>query len=154
MLKKIVGKIWSKTPGSVRLRIIRLTQKKFTASVAAVITNKKQEILLLDHVFRPFSNWGLPGGFIETGEQPEDAIEREIFEETGLKLENIQMFRIRNLSRHIEILYTAESKGIATVKSREINGLGWFRVDEMPENMSPVQKAIIKKVLDQKLNFD
>ncbi len=150
MLKKIIGKIWSKTPGKMRLKIIRLTQKKFTASVAAVITNEQQEVLLLDHFFRPFSNWGLPGGFIEIGEQPKDAIKREIYEETGLELENVKMFRIRNLGRHIEILFAAKAKGIAKVKSREINGLGWFLLDKMPEKVSLAQKAIIKDVLDGK----
>jgi ADP-ribose pyrophosphatase YjhB (NUDIX family) len=103
--------------------------------------------LLLDHVLRPYSSWGLPGGFMETGEQPESAIKREIYEETGLKLENIKFFRIRTLGRHIEILFTAKAKGIASVKSREINDLGWFKPDELPEKLSLAQKEIIRNFL-------
>ncbi len=150
MLKKFVGKIWSSTPKFLRLRVIRLTQKKFTASVAAVIVNQQREVLLLDHVLRPFSSWGLPGGFMEAGEQPESAIKREIYEETGLELEAVKMFRIRTLGRHIEILFTAEPKGTARVKSREIKDFGWFKAEDMPEKMSTGQKSIIKKVLAEK----
>ncbi len=150
MLKKTVGKLWKNTPKFLRLRVIRLTQKKFTASVAAVIVNEKREVLLLDHVLRPLSSWGLPGGFMETGEQPENAIKREIYEETGLELEELKMFRVRTLSRHIEILFTAKAKGTAYVKSREINDFGWFRIDNMPEKMSSAQKAIITRILDEK----
>jgi NUDIX domain len=69
MLKKLVGKIWRKTPHFIRLRIIRLSQTKFTVSVGAVVLNEKGEILLLDHVLRPASGWGIPGGFINGGEQ-------------------------------------------------------------------------------------
>lgn len=149
MLKKIVGKLWRKTPRFARLIIIRVTQKKFTASVAALIINENREVLLLDHVLRPFSNWGLPGGFINAGEQPEDAIKREIYEETGLELINAKLFQIRTLGQHIEIMFTAEAVGIAEVKSREIHGFGWFKVNEMPENMSPAQKNLIADILSK-----
>ena len=147
MLKKSVGLIWGRTPYFLRVRIIRATQPKFTVSVAAVIVNEKNEVLLLDHVLRPFFNWGIPGGFINAGEQPETAISREIREETGLELESVKMIRIRTTNRHVEILFRAGAVGAAAVKSREINGLGWFRVGEMPEQMSRTQKHLIEQVL-------
>lgn len=144
MLKQIVSKIWSKTPGPVRLRMIRASQKKFTASVAAIVVNNDQKILLLDHVLRPFSSWGLPGGFVGVGEQPEEAINREIFEETGLELIDVKLLRVQTLGRHIEILFTAKSIGKAFVRSHEINDLGWFSIDELPGKMSEAQKALVK----------
>lgn len=147
MLKKSVGLIWSKTPYFLRMRIIRATQPKFTVSVAAVITNEKREVLLLDHVLRPFSSWGLPGGFIEVGEQPENAIRRELFEETGLELLESEMIRLHTSRRHIEILFRARSEGVAIVKSREIKDVGWFAVGAMPEQMSAAQKRLIEEVL-------
>jgi ADP-ribose pyrophosphatase YjhB (NUDIX family) len=147
MLKKSVGLIWGRTPYFLRVRIIRATQPKFTVSVAAIIVNEKNEVLLLDHVLRPFFNWGIPGGFINAGEQPETAISREIREETGLELESVKMIRIRTTNRHVEILFRAGAVGAAAVKSREINRLGWFRVGEMPEQMSRTQKHLIEQVL-------
>lgn len=147
MLKKSVGLIWGKTPYFLRTRIIRATQPKFTVSVAAIITNEKSEVLLLDHVLRPFFSWGIPGGFIEIGEQPEKAIRREVFEETGLGLSESEIIRIRTINRHIEILFRARSEGEATIKSREIKNLGWFAVGSMPEQMSAAQKRLIEEVL-------
>lgn len=149
MIKKIIGRIWSKTPRRVRLRIIRTSQNKFTASVAAIVVNDERKVLLLDHVLRPISNWGLPGGFIDAAEQPETAINRELFEETGLELTELKLYRVRTLGRHIEILFTARSNGEAKVKSREINDLGWFGIAEMPNEMSEAQKQIVVDVLDE-----
>jgi len=151
MLKKSIGFIWRKMPYFLRLRIIRVTQEKFTVSVAAIITNDRNEILLLNHVLRPFSGWGIPGGFIEAGEQPETAVRREIREETGLELTTLEMMRVRTIKRHVEILFRAAATGKGEVKSREINALGWFEIDEMPERMSCVQKSLIKEVLNKEI---
>jgi len=147
MLMDILGGIWKRLPGRYRLKIIRATQKKFTASVGVIITNSAGKVLLLEHVLRPASGWGIPGGFINASEQPDAAARREIREETGIEMENLQMLRVRTLNRHIEFLFRAESNDTGRVLSREIKGLGWFAVDEMPEEMSPIQKETVEKVL-------
>jgi 8-oxo-dGTP diphosphatase len=147
MLGDALGVIWKHIPGRLRLRIIRATQRKFTASVGVIITNREEKVLLLEHILRPGSGWGIPGGFIEHGEQPEAAVRREIREETGIELESLKMLRVRTINRHIEFLFRAESNQTAAVKSREIRSLGWFAVDEMPAEMSPIQKLTVEKVL-------
>lgn len=149
MLKTIVGKIWRTLPNFVRVKIIRTSQSKFTVSVGAVVFNDENKVLLLDHVLRPASGWGIPGGFIEAGEQPHEAIKRELFEETGLEIEDVEMVWVRTLYRHIEIIFRAKSSGEATVKSNELNSLGWFSFEAMPEEMPKGQKEIIKKVLSK-----
>ena len=147
MLKKTVQTIWGNIPSSLRQIIIRTTQQKFTVSVAAIIFNAKGEVLLLDHVVRPVSSWDIPGGFLEHSEQPIDAVKRELFEETGIELREVELFRVRTINRHIEILFRAETIGTAFVKSREINAVGWFRAGELPENMSRMQKELVEKLL-------
>ena len=151
MLKGIFGKIWKKLPPLARLKIIRLSQHKFTASAAAIITNESGQLLLLDHFWRPGSGWGLAGGFLEYGEQPERAILRELLEETGLELKNVKLLRTRVVRRHIEFLFRAEATGTAEVKSREIRQARWFAPDELPEKMSVVQKSLIEKVLNEEV---
>jgi ADP-ribose pyrophosphatase YjhB (NUDIX family) len=147
MLNRLITKIWSAIPPSLRLRLVRGTQKKFTASVAAIITNPNGKVLLLNHILRPHSTWGLPGGFIEAGEQPETAIRREIREETGLELDDLKMLRVRTIDRHIEMLFRARSSGVAEIKSREISDLGWYSPAEMPQGTSNLQKYLIEEVL-------
>lgn len=103
--------------------------------------------MLLEHFLRPGSGWGIPGGFIEHDEQPETAVRREIREEVGIELENLEMFRLRTVNRHIEFLFRAESDETPRVSSREIRSLGWFAVDEMPPEMPEAQKRLVEKVL-------
>lgn len=52
--------------------------------VGACIKNKKGEILLQKRGDKNL--WGFPGGAVELGESLEEAVIREIFEETGLKI--------------------------------------------------------------------
>ena len=81
------------------------------------------------------------------GEQPAAALKREICEETGLDLKNLQMFRVRTVGRHIEILFRAEAVGTAEVKSLEINAVGWFDPNELPSQMREIEKSMIRDLL-------
>jgi ADP-ribose pyrophosphatase YjhB (NUDIX family) len=149
--KRLAGKIWRWLPPSARRLLIRATQKRFTVSVVAVVRNEEDKILLLDHVLRPHSGWGPPGGFIDHNEQPEDAIRREIREETGLEITELEMVWIRTVQGHVEILFRAraatDGRKELKVTSAEIHSAEWFAFSEMPEEMSPVQKFVIEKTL-------
>ena len=147
MLFSLIGLIWKKMPKSARRWLTRRVQTSFTVSVAGVITNERGKVLLLNHVLRPVSGWGLPGGFVNAGEQPEAAFRREIYEETGLKLSNVGFVHVRTLHRHLEIIFCANGIGEGVVKSREITELGWFELDKMPEEMSMDQQLLILNVL-------
>ena len=147
-MKKAVRKIWKVLPPGLRLRIVRATQRKFTFSAAVFVIDDEGRVLLLNHVLRPFSGWGLPGGFIGHGEQPEEAIRRELFEEVGIELADLEMYRIRTIRKHVEILFTARPRGDARVLSREIIELGWFACGELPERMGRAQREMIERVLE------
>jgi len=147
LFKQLAGKIWRGLPQPVRRMLIRGTQKKFTVSVAAVVLNDEGKILLLDHVLRPNSGWGIPGGFIDYGEQPEEAIRRELREETNLELDGLEMVWMRTIGSHIEILFRARSRGELKTESAEIHSAAWFFPAEMPAEMSAVQKFVIEKTL-------
>ncbi len=138
-------------PYKMRLRVIRLTQRKFTASVVGVIINEKNEVLILDHYLRPGASWGLPGGFLDPNEKPEDAVKRELFEETGLELKNIELIHVRAIRQHLEILFRAEGVGKAKVNSREIKDLGWFASDKLPEEMNEFQKKLVRDIIKEKI---
>lgn len=145
MLQKIIGKIWKISPQIFRAYFVRITQKTFTVSVGAIVTNDEGKVLLLDHVLRPGSGWGVPGGFINHNEQPAEAARREICEEIGLEIENLELICIRTINRHIEILFRARASEAGKIKSLEIKQIGWFAIDEMPEEMNEAQKKIIKQ---------
>src|SRR5579871_211716 len=61
----------------------------FTAS------GRRGPILLVERGGRPLKGfWSLPGGLVETGETLEDAVRREILEETGLRVRPVSRFEI------------------------------------------------------------
>lgn len=147
---KLIGKIWRKMPRSWRMLITRASQKKFTVSVVGIITNSEGKVLILDHVLRAGSGWGLPGGFIEYREQPYEAISREIAEETGLSITNIQLKTVRTFKRHVEIIFSARSEGMPEVRSIEITQAIWVEIDALPKEMNADQQFLIAKILDAK----
>lgn len=127
--------------------IVRATQDTFTVSAGVVITNPEGKVLLLDHHIRPNSGWGLPGGFIEHGEQPETGARREVLEETGLDLGDLKLLRFRTVRTHIEIIFRGFSDGEPAIRSSEIKGLGWFDLSSLPEGMGAGQRDYVTRVL-------
>ena len=58
-------------------------------------SGRRGPILLVERGGQPLKGyWSLPGGLLETGERLEDAVRREIFEETGLRIEPVRRFDI------------------------------------------------------------
>lgn len=52
-------------------------------------------ILLVERGGNPLKGyWSLPGGLVETGEKLEDAVRREILEETGLRIQPLKLYTI------------------------------------------------------------
>jgi len=142
----LLGKIWRRMPGSARWRLIRMSQPMFTVSAAAVVLNPSDEVLLLHHILRPGCGWGLPGGFIDHGEQPDAAVRRELLEETGIEITKVRFLRMHTYHRHIEMIYAARSDGQPRVLSPEINDLGWFSSDTLPEGLPLGHRKIIESV--------
>ncbi len=60
------------------------TDLLFVCGATAVVVNDAGEILL--HRRSDNGRWWLPGGAIDPGEEPADAVVREVWEETGVKV--------------------------------------------------------------------
>ncbi len=72
-----------------------MERKKPSLTVDGILLNEKGEVLLIKRKREPFKNFlALPGGFVEYGERVEDAIIREMMEETGLEVKIEKLFGV------------------------------------------------------------
>ena len=82
-------------------------------------------------------------------EQPDAAVERELIEEVGLKLESIQLFTTRVFKRpnQLEIVFRCRALGAAKPRSLEVSKIEWFAPDKLPEALPTDQKKLIQHAL-------
>ena len=71
-------------PEPVRQRAVRVVTPSYTLGAQARITRDDGRILLVKAAYR--WRWGMPGGLLDAGESPLDAVYRETHEETGLSI--------------------------------------------------------------------
>lgn len=116
-------------------------------SVAALVTNERGEILLVNS---PWRGWEYPGGLIEPGEGFEAALKREVREEAGVEIEVTGFVGIcKNLARDIvNIDFTARYAGGELTTSEESTEVGWFTPDEAMEMITfPLTKKRLTNML-------
>jgi mutator protein MutT len=151
MLKGILSKLWKRFPAQVRRWTVRFTNTRFTVTAGAIIFNDEGNVLLLKHFFRAGSGWGIPGGFLKPGEQPLDALRRELNEEIGLEIDNAEVFWVRSFKRprQIEILFTAKAVGSARPQSIEVESAVWFSLNGLPTGLPDDQKLLIERAVEK-----
>ena len=149
MLANILGQIWRRLPAAVRLHVGTFGQGRFRVTVAAMLFDDAQRILLLEHVFRADRGWGVPGGFIKKGEQPEDALRRELREEVSIDLDDVRLVFTRTLVtiKQVEIYYRARVVGEPKPSSFEIKQAQWFALNDLPPELSQDQRKLIDRAL-------
>ncbi len=99
--------------------------------------------------------WCTPGGAIELGESLDEALRREIKEETNLDIANPKLFDIR---ANVHMVYPNKDEVYYTDIVYEINEffgdlkpdseskeLAFFSLDNLPENIMPTQIGYIEK---------
>jgi 8-oxo-dGTP diphosphatase len=114
------------------------------AAVFAFFRNKAK-ILLIRHGKKPFKGkWALPGGFIEIDEELEDAVLRELREETGLtgiRLEQMRTFGTCGRDprgRQITIVFMGIAKRSQTTLKTgdDAANARWFDIKELPKDLA------------------
>lgn len=102
-------------------------------SVGALI-QKDGQYLLVDRAVPPLGYAGL-AGHVDEGEEPIEAIKREVEEESGLKAESYKLlfeeeldwnWCARGMKTHYWYLYKCEVSGKIKQNKRETKSIGWY----------------------------
>ena len=150
MLNELLGAIWRRFPRKFKRGVMAFSHPRFSVTAGAVITDERGRVLLLKHRFRPGSGWGIPGGYINKGEQPEDTLRRELREEIGLELKDISLLTTRTFRRpqQVEIIFVCRAVGNPERLNYEIQKAEWLSLDQIPKSLPKDQLELIKRVLD------
>ena len=146
---KILLRIWRILPMWLHVFAMRLYRPKFRAAVAAMIFDEQGRILLFKHTYRKFE-WGIPAGGLEYGEQPEKAIVREFFEETGMqiKVEKLLMAESSKEDRNISLIYLCNITSGTFRESPEISEMKYFDMNDLPHLLF-AEKELIKSIVKE-----
>ncbi len=116
---------------------------------AAVLVVHAGRVLLVRRVNEPFRGlWTLPAGFVNGGEDPAGAAERECLEETGLTVRVTGVFDIVAGREHprgadFVIVYHADLLGGEMKADDDADAVDWFD----RENLPPLAFRATQKVL-------
>lgn len=139
-------------PTSWQLGIMRIVQDQFLIGVTGVIFNADNEVLLFRHTYRNTYVWSLPGGYIKAKEHPQEGLEREVEEESGLIVSVDTRFKIRTdrEAARLDIVYIGSFIGGTFRPSPEVSEADFFAFDNLPE-ISPKQLILIEKILQKRI---
>ncbi len=154
MWQRLLTAVWRRAPRRARRWGVWLWEPRFTVTAGACVLDREGRVLLLKHAFRAGSGWGIPGGFVERGEQPEDALRRELREEVGLEIAAARVAFVRTLARphQLEIIFCCRATGEAHPREREIERAEWYAPAQLPAELSQDQRRLIARALQSSAN--
>ena len=122
-------------------------------SVDAII-ELEDGIVLIKRLNPPYG-WAIPGGFVDIGETIEDAVCREMKEETGLDINLVRQFHTYSDPKRDPRQHTITTVFIATASGRPVAGddakeAEVFTRDTLPEDLAFDHKQILDDYFNKK----
>jgi NAD+ diphosphatase len=114
-----------------------------------VLIEHGNKVLLSRSPHFPKGMYSIQAGFVEPGENLEQAVEREILEEVGVYIENVTYFGSQPwpFPNSLMIGFTATyAGGELTIDKTEIEDAGWYTYDALPAIPPPL--SIARKLID------
>jgi len=113
----------------------------------AVIVNGGKVLLVQQRKQSAYALWSFPGGHVEAGETPEQAIHREVEEELGANLINAKPFKIYTLKTPTGELklntFTGTIEGNITLKNDELMAYDWFSLGSLEHMQDKLRAPVI-----------
>lgn len=121
--------------------------QKIALSVDAIIDMGAGLIVLIERQNEPHG-WALPGGFVDQGECLEDAVIREVKEETGLDIEIVRQFHTYSdpkrdpRQQSISTVFVTRGKGTPKASS-DAKAVNLYHQFNLPENIAFDHRQIL-----------
>jgi ADP-ribose pyrophosphatase YjhB (NUDIX family) len=132
-------------------RLVWLRQSKFVIGTTGLVRDDQGRVLLLRHRFWPEGRQvGLPGGYAIAGERLEEAVAREVREETGLRIAVAHVVQVSSGFRlRVEVAFAGELVGGEwEVDRREVISARFTPIDELPADLMPNHRRLIEQSAD------
>ena len=156
-LRSVPVATYRRLPTAARRLAVRVLAPSFHVGALCVIERGDGALLLLRQSYRRREAWGFPGGLLDRGEQPADAVRREVLEELGVAVEvdDAPMVVVDPRYRRVDVIYRgrlvpaeAGSDGseepAPTPSSPEIVEVRWFPPDELPILLPEAATALVE----------
>ncbi len=124
----------------------RLRQPWITAGALAAIFNDQGQLLIVEHVFHPRVPWGLPGGWMNRDETPEQTIIREVREETALSVIVDRPLLIATspmIRNHLDIAFLCRAQPGTVTLSAELLSYRWVDPRDPPPMLSFHRRVVV-----------
>lgn len=147
-MKRFLLFIWRLMPFWMQRAAAAILYAHYQVAVGALIFDDRGRLLLCEHTYRRRHPWGLPGGDLKFGEDPQDGVRREVLEETGLTVGDARLLLAEN-SREIRLLtltYLCTGVEGKFVPNEEVSRIRYFDTGELPDFFRE-QRATVEKCL-------
>ncbi len=138
--------VWRALPYWAQRVILWLSNTHFIVGAAAIVRDGNGRILVARHTYRGRKPWGIPGGWVRRGENPAEAIVREVREETALEVEVTLPLTVRLEERaHLTVVYAARLVGGTFQPSAEVSEVRFIERGAWPEGLREDHRALIER---------
>jgi ADP-ribose pyrophosphatase YjhB (NUDIX family) len=134
MLMRVLAVIFNAFPVRWQRRVLTVAHEKFLVGVTGLGFDAQGRVLLARHRFGS-PQWRFLGGFLHRRERVEDALKREIREETGLAIEVGPVLEVVTGFRwaRVELVFACRVIGGTEALTAEVLEIGWFPPDKLPD---------------------
>ncbi len=118
-----------------------------SVSVAGVVVREDGRVLTIRRADN--GTWEPPGGVLELSEAPEDGVRREVYEETGIKVQVDRLTGVyKNTARGIvALVFRCHAEGGQEQLSDESTAIEWLTPDEVTSRMREVYAVRVTDAL-------